>query len=267
MIIHQKYIQHLLKLIFIFVFSNSLFGQHIPASYSNLIRGEDGTLFLQINDTLAVEASPSDSWLTLENMKGNPQGTAKGIQFDFNVPKFAGLMYYGFIAYGDSRHPQPVFFKRSAKIDSGKAFIQIKNNLVGKYDMIGWEKSGKGTLGYRVVDKKGRFLYEGRVSFKGIGPFEIDDTIIEGPIVNLLNEMGATISFTTNNHLLAKIEVAGKTYEGQSNAISHEIKLDGLKAIRLNLDRTNKHLISRPRPSPDPENLLPLRMPVILVQD
>ena len=211
------------------VINLSLFAQHIPASYSNISRGEDGKLYLQVNDTLALVESPSETWLTLQNLKGNPQGTEAGFSFDFINPEFAGTMYYGFIPYDDSRHPQPIYFYSRAKIENGKASINM-NRMTGKFDMIGWDKTGKGTLGYRVVDSRGRMLYDGKISFKGKGPFEIDDTIIEGPFINLLQDDGATISFTTNHLLKAQVEVDGQFFSDKDERLVHEIKLSGLNA-------------------------------------
>ena len=64
--------------------------------------------------------------------------------------------------------------------------------------MVGWEKSQHGTLGYRVADSIGNFLYDGIVSFNGSGPFEVATTVIEGPFVNLVTSESAVISFTLN---------------------------------------------------------------------
>jgi hypothetical protein len=42
-------------------------------------------------------------------MQGDPKGTAKGIAFNFNIPDFSGVLYYGFISFTDSKHPLPVY--------------------------------------------------------------------------------------------------------------------------------------------------------------
>ena len=208
---------------------NSVPAQDMPASYSNLGYDEQGRLYLQVSDTLRLYADTSRAWLTLNNLKGHPQGTDRGIAFDFNKDDFRGKLYYGFIPYNDAKFPQPVFFKRAAKIEKGRAEIIILKKMSGKYDMIGWEKSGRGTLGYRVVDSKGNFLYDGVVSFKGTGPFEIDDSIIEGPFVNLLTPQGATISFETNRSVKASIEIDGKIFGEAKATRHHEIEIKGLK--------------------------------------
>ncbi len=219
---------YILSLVLLFT-TISVFAQRVPASYSNIFYDGEGKVQLQINDSLAVAESPAEAWLTLHNLQGNPKGTEDGIRFDFNDPAFSGLMYYGFIPYGDSRHPQPVFFSKTSKIDSGKTVLTIAGRMAGRFDMVGWESSGKGTLGYRILDDHGGFLYEGRISFTGTGPFEIDDTIVEGPFVNMLESDGATISFTTNASLKAAVIVAGKTFTDQNPVLIHEITISGLK--------------------------------------
>jgi len=227
-----KYRCHLLLITAALITMNAmnLFAQSIPASYSNLSWNEDGKLSLKVNDTLTIVEASSETWLMLQNLQGNPKGTNNGIVFDFNNSEFNGSMYYGFIAYGDSRHPQPVYFYSTAKIENGKTHIVITKKMAGKFDMIGWEKSGKGTIGYRILDKKGRFLYDGRISFKGTGPFEIDSTITEGPFVNILKSDGATLSFKTNVPLRATIEVDNKLFKDVNETQNHEIQINGLAA-------------------------------------
>ncbi len=226
---YQEFIRTLIVLI---LFTVSVFAQRIPASYSGIQRGADGKLILKTEQVTYPERI-SKSFYGLQNMIGNPQGTENGLRFDFNDPEFTGLMYYGFIPYGDSKHPQPVFFKRTSKIKNGKATIKIKKKMAGKYDMIGWEAGGKGTIGYRIADTNGRMIYEGRISFKGTGPFEVDDTIVEGPFVNLLHSRGATISLTTNRALIAKVKINGQVFKDASPVFYHEIKISGLTADQV----------------------------------
>jgi len=164
----------------------------------------------------------------LPDIIGNPTGSADGISFDFQDSLMSGNLYYGFIPYDDSKHPQPVFFRSPSKIVNGKSEVSIAK-LSGRYDMVGWMEKGKGTLGYRVSDDEGNMLYDGIISFKGTGPFEIDDTIIEGPFVNLLTESGATISFKTNNQIRTEIEVNGKAFKSKKG-FAHEIEIKNLEA-------------------------------------
>jgi len=196
-----------------------------PLIHSNLTRDDVGDHF-NIRGSKYYHAVLEESY-SLPKMYGNPQGTERGIMFDFQDSLMMGSVYYGFIPFGDSKHPQPVFFRSPAEIVNGKAEVSIQS-LSGRYDMIKWEENGKGTLGYRVVNESGRILYDGEIGFEGTGPFEIDDTIIEGPFVNILTENGATISFKTNTEIRASIEVNDKNFRSRKG-YSHEIEINGLE--------------------------------------
>jgi len=198
----------------------------IPLSYSNIEYDEEGRMFLEISGERIYE-NLSQPYFSIDKISGKPSGTDDGILLDFGNASFEGLLYYGFIPYGDSKHPHPVYFYSQVPIVNGKAFIEIAATMSGRYDMINWEQNEKGTVGYRVVDSRGDFIYDGVVTFKGNGPFEIAPTITEGPFVNMLNHEGATISFTTNTEIIASVEINGKKYKGKKGS-QHEIKIDGL---------------------------------------
>jgi len=198
----------------------------VPLSYSNIEYDSEGRMYIEIRGEKIYE-NVSNPYFSIDRFSGNPSGTDDGILFDFGDANINGIIYYGFIPYGDSKHPHPVYFHSVAPIVSGKAFIEIAETMSGRYDMINWEQKEKGTIGYRVVDSGGNFLYDGIVTFQGIGPFEIVPTIIEGPFVNLLTQEGATISFTTNMETKASVEVDGKKYSGRKGK-QHEIKIRGL---------------------------------------
>lgn len=204
----------------------ALFSQgYVPRIHSN-IGTEAGKLIIRDSATVYYLQEAKAKY-TLEQALGNPRGDNKGIAFYFGKD-FKGWLYYGFIPYGDSKHPMPVYFKKAADIIDGVALINIKENLSGKYDMIGWEESGKGTIGYRLVNELGDILYDGKVSFTGKGPFKVAPTVIQGPFINLLTDDGATISFTTNVATKSSVNVGGKTFNGD-NGLNHEIKISGLK--------------------------------------
>ena len=205
--------------------------QHVPAVYTNIHEAEDGRLYVNKNGERLYEA-PVTSKYKLSHIKGSPQGSDNGISFDFQNPIFKGKLYYGFIPYGDSKHPLPVYFKSSVDITHGKAAIDLKR-MRGKYDMIGWEKSGKGTIGYRVVNWQGAIIYDGKVAFTGTGPFSVDQTLIEGPFVNLLTPNGATISFETNLATKPRVVVDGKTFSAADSSTHHEIPINGLEPDKV----------------------------------
>lgn len=200
----------------------------IPKSYSDISYDEEGRLYIEIAGNRIYE-NMKEPYFSVARMTGRPAGTDSGILFDFDDTKFSGTLYYGFIPYGDSKHPHPVYFRSAARIQEGTAFIEILKTMSGRYDMVGWEKEERGTIGYRVVSAGGYFLYDGIVSFRGKGPFEVAATITEGPFVNLLSHGGATISLTTNRDITVTVAVDGKEYKGEYGS-RHEIKVDGLDA-------------------------------------
>jgi len=198
----------------------------IPESLSNLGIDNNGNVFINYKEGKAFE-NPASTKYTLDKIIGNPQGTQDGLSFDFNDSTFTGTMYYGFIPYGDSEHPMPVFFKSPAGIKKGRTKINIKK-MGGRYDMIGWEKVGKGTIGYRVVNSSGMMIYNGTISFQGKGPFQTTATIIEGPLINCPTDSSVIISFLTNIPISCKIMVSGRIFKDEDPAIKHEIKISGL---------------------------------------
>jgi len=219
------------KLFFIILITGSFFyGCHaqkkVPKVYSNMgIEGKK--VYVERNDARVynVDLPP---YHTLKEMLGSPVGTQQGIAFNFQDTLLSGTLYYGLIHYNDSRHPLPVFFRSTAKIMGGKTHVAIQGNLSGRFDMTGWEKSGKGTIGYRVVDEFGSMIYDGRVAFSGTGPFNIDITVTEGPFVNLLTEEGATISFKTNLEVSAKVIANGQSFADSKAGTNHAIQIAGL---------------------------------------
>ncbi|MDX2245631.1 MAG: metallophosphoesterase [Bacteroidia bacterium] len=204
-----------------------LFAQKPPTLHLGISQGEGGYQ-IKLGEKMLQEYITAPQY-TLSQMMGNPKGNSKGILFDFGNPQFAGKVYYGFIPYGDSRHPMPVYFRLHSDILSGKAFINIQDNLSGKYDMVGWEKSGKGTLGYRVLDTAGAIVYDGIVTFEGTGPFTVVCTVTEGPFVNILSHNAATISFETNLKTRASVLINEQTFTEEKPDLHHEIRLTGLQ--------------------------------------
>lgn len=200
----------------------------VPAVHSNIESGAE-QLEVSVNNTLYKEVL-AEQTIGLNNFVNSAKGTKDGLAFNFNLPWLEGTLYYGFIPYGDSKHPQPVFFKRDAEISGGKAQMNIKDQMSGRYDMIGWAKNGKGTLGYRVMNQHGLILYEGRVSFTGTGPFKIDATVVEGPFVDCVHPSGATISFETNKKVKATLSVGDQVIEEDKAKTHHEIVLSDLAA-------------------------------------
>ncbi len=228
----MKTLSALLTLVFIPFISFAQIDSLVNVSlvHTNIVYDTiNGRQYIKTESGFAEEVSIPHKY-SLDQMKGNIAGTAAGLFFDFGKESLNGKLMYGFIPNGDSKHPHPVYFRTPADILQGKASINIKYSLSKTYDMVGWEKSGTGTIGYRVIAEDGSMLYDGVVTFKGTGPFEVAPTVIEGPFINLLTSEGATISFETNQPIVAEIIVGDKTFKTGSAANHHEIKIKGLSA-------------------------------------
>ncbi|GAB7088817.1 metallophosphoesterase [Marinifilum fragile] len=205
--------------------------QEIPAVYSNIGSDENG-VFLQMENRRIYALKENDQF-KFEDLYAAAIGTKEGLSFDFKFPELNGTLYYGFINYNDGKHPQPVYFRESSSINIGICHIPIKRFLSGKYDMIDWEKTGKGVIGYRIVNDKGDMFYDGRMAFTYSDEmFKTEPTIVEGPFINQLSHKGAVISFTTSEEVEAGIQIDGKTYKNKRPAKYHEIKVNDLQASR-----------------------------------
>jgi hypothetical protein len=209
-----------------FVFYGCHAQNKVPKVYSNM-GIERNSVYVTRNDA-RVSNVDLPAYHSLDQVLGNPVGTAQGIAFDFQDTMLAGTLYYGLIHYNDSRHPLPVYFRSTAEIVGGKTQVNISGNLSGRFDMTGWEKTGEGTIGYRVMDTYGSMIYDGRVAFKGTGPFEVGITVTEGPFINLLTNEGATVTFKTNIKVVAKVTVDGKSFTDPKATEEHAIELTGL---------------------------------------
>jgi len=201
----------------------------VPKVYSNIRMNGNGEVFLYHNkkNMKAQDKQPAFSY---SKMSSQPVGYDTGVDFDFRDSTFNGKMYFGLIKIEGIQFPQPVYFKRYAKIKNGKARIDIHKNFKGKYDFIDWEESGKIRLGYRIINADGKMLYDGKINLSGKGPFKIDHTIVEGPFINLLSSEETTISFKTNMAVQAQILVDGKIFSDIEETKNHEIRVSGLVA-------------------------------------
>lgn len=202
----------------------------VPDVYSDIKKDDTGKLYYQLLGKKFYAAEKS-GFYTLRQMRANQTAYSKGINFNFDDENFSGKLYYGLINYNDSKFPMPVWFKKTSEIKNGKASINVKKRLSGRYDMSEWEKNGYGTLSYRVADNKGKLLYDGIVSFYyKNGNFKIAETIVEGPFVNILTPESAVISLDLNKDTEIEILVNNKKYTDGLKSKHHEIKIKGLKS-------------------------------------
>ncbi len=237
-----------LMVVFLFLVS-SIYGQkgNIPAIHSN-IKSDNQGIYFELKGK-KFYALPDNIGYNPEQFTKNIKGTPSGLIFDFKRKEFNGTLYYGFIPLNDSKYPHPVYFARTATITQGIAEVNIKD-MKGKYDMIDWTTTGKGILGYRVMDYRNNILYDGKINFNAedflatdgkyhevaygkkvydtVKPFLVDFSIIEGPFIANLTHEGATIFFKTNVKGKGMIDVNGKKFRSK-NGTFHEIEITELE--------------------------------------
>ncbi len=217
----------IVSIIFVLASSVILAQQIVPSVYTNIkFMGKQG-FAVNINDEYYFDRNEA-SFYNLPNLMGNPIGTNEGFDFDFNDKEFSGTMYFGFLNYDDYKYIHPVYFKKPVNIHEGKASINMLR-MRGKYDMIDWEKKGRGDLAYRIIDVNGKILYDGKIAFKKSSAFEVLPTIIEGPILSILTDSSVVASYTTNFDVLTSLSYNGKTVKELKPEQKHEINLTGLE--------------------------------------
>jgi hypothetical protein len=225
-------IRYLWRAILLFtLFPLSLFAQRsalpdIPSVYANM-SVERGRLLLTFRDGTKLFERERPAPFTLQSLSGSPQATEKGIAFQFGAG-FEGELHYGFIPYGDSKHPMPVYFRAPTRIENGKAEINIAGPLSGIYDMVDWQRRGKGVIGYRVISMRGIMLHDGIVGFRyRDNTFSIAPAVIEGPFINKLGPDSLAISFSTSMPATARLLLDGRQFDSPAGT-RHEIDIKGL---------------------------------------
>lgn len=214
--------------LFLFFTSTAMHSQETPKVLQNFQTDNEGKLFTFNKDGVKLYDSPDETKNVLSTFEGIATGTKEGIQFDFNDKDFTGSLYFGLIHPKDAKYPLPVYRSKTVNITNGRALVNFKY-LNGNYDMTGWEESKKGTIGYRVVSANGKFLYDGKVSFNGNGPFRVVNTIVSGPFINLVKPNGVTISFVSSEESVCSIEVNNKIFKDKKATKHHEIEIEGLQ--------------------------------------
>ena len=206
--------------------------QEVPAVYNNITTNEAGELGYRNNKGALWPLANGEPRYTLNQMRAEIKGTDEGLRFDLLNDSLSGTLYYGFRDPSTYQYPHPVFFKQTQPLKAGKATINIAEAFDGKYDMVGWEDKGYGTLGYRVTNAQGEILYDGKITFarNKEGQFYPDTCLRRGPFVQNLQPDGATMLFETNEPVKAEVEVNGQIFRSQAAQRHHEVVITGLAA-------------------------------------
>ncbi len=206
--------------------------EHVPPAIptvlgSNFSYDSAGTLQLS-NGGQFLKALPGTDKYSLSQMLGDPQGAETGIALDFHAPDLNGTISYGSYAE-NSPHPYILFLPHPVEIHDGRALLEIKQIFPGtSNDFFHFDEKGSGILGFRVMDSAGKIVYEGRVAFTGKGPYSVVPTVIEGPLINLLEPESCTISYETQVPVETSVQVNGKTFHDVAGT-HHEIAVAGLR--------------------------------------
>lgn len=204
----------------------------IPASLSNISKSENDFIFKYKDQALKLytieqENQNRQKW-TLSQFDEVEKGTKNGIDFQFKKD-FDGTLIYGL--YGDEpmSYPIAVYFKKHAKIEHGKASINIRKRLSGKYDLANWENQGKGRLAYRVLDDKNNIIINKSISFVVDKEFKIVPDLVWGPFLSKQTTDKITLHFATNQMCSPMVMVNNKKYKLE-NGKNHEITITNLEA-------------------------------------
>ncbi len=214
----------------IITISGFLYSQtsEVPSVYHNLFFDSNAKLyFLNEKGEKVYESKYSDTY-DYNTIFGNPVGTKNGIAFNFGKLK-KGTLIYGLVPENDTKYPMPVFLSRPVKIKRGIAKVNIIKRLSGIFDMVSWEKSGKFTLGYRILNSKGEIVLDSKINVSGKGPFKVEPTILEGPFVANLTDNSCVIWFNTNKKISSSVVVNGKIFTDKEITKHHEIEIKNLK--------------------------------------
>jgi hypothetical protein len=236
----NKFMRHFIYTFVLLFGTNFLFAQTnvsnvisltkptVPYVLHGLSYNAENKLVLTIADQNFIDVEKKDAFL-LSKMMGNVIGDETGINVDFQMPGFEGTIAYG--PYVETAtFPTVAFLPKAVPIKDGKALLEFKKIFIKANDFYRFQDKQKGIIGYRVMNNVGRIIYEGRIAFKGNGPYEVLPTIVEGPMVNELHADGCTISYETQVPVKTIISIDGKTFEDIIATIHHEIIVNGLQA-------------------------------------
>ncbi len=199
----------------------------IPKSLSNISIDNDHFIFNKNGEKLKLytiedENRTTDKW-QLSQFDEVEKGNKDGIEFHFKKD-FSGTLIYGLYADEPMDYPIAVYFKKHEKIENGKAFINIREQLSGVYDLALWKSRKKGRLAYRVLDNKNNIIFNKSISFIVNEGFTIVPDIVWGPFLSIQTENKITLKFATNLKCTPIVSVNNINYDLKESK-NHEITI------------------------------------------
>lgn len=152
----------------------------------------------------------------------------KSFVFKFINKSLSGKLYYGLYPF-DTGHP-PVIFKQQAKINNGKAKLKLKKILKEKYFVQPKNKKIPLRLFYRVINTKGKILYESKLNFRLKKHLKLLPSITHGPFVNYTGDNQFVISYKTNWPVTTSVTVGKRVFNDHAATKNHEIIISNLAA-------------------------------------
>lgn len=205
----------------------------VPAVYATLQYDKTGNLKGKATDGTAVTLHRKPAIYTLSGVTPDIRGEKDGLRLRFSAGRLrGGSIVYGLIPYGQHRYPTAVL-RFEAGIDStGAAWLPVRKDLKDGYDHTGWQKTGRGVLGYRLIDARGEMVFEGKTAFaaddQGFSPLP---TISSGPFIACQTDTSITLWYETSGAVETHIEIPGETLTCKSGTSvrRHEYTATGLR--------------------------------------
>lgn len=203
----------------------------VPAVHAN-VRLHKKQLYTQDSKGRTISLTRKPAEFTLPEVTPQVEGHTQGLRLYFAAKGLrGGRITYGMFPYGLHRFPAAVL-RFEVPIDSlGRAFLPVKKDLSGGYDLTGWTQKGFGVLGYRLTNALGRMIYEGKQAFSfENGRFAPRPTLLRGPFVAEVTSNSAVIWYETSQPVrtCVKTDASPDTFFSRSLFKRHELKMTGL---------------------------------------
>lgn len=205
----------------------------IPAVYATLQYDKAGNLKGKATDGAPVTLYRKPTIFTLSGVLPDVQGEKDGLRLRFSAERLrGGSIVYGLIPYGRHSYPTAVLRFETGIDSTGGALLPVRKDLKEGYDHTGWQQSGRGVLGYRLLDARGDMVYEGKTAFaaddKGFSPLP---TVLRGPFLSCQTDTSITLWYETSDAVETHIEIPRETlvYKSGTTAHRHEYTATGLR--------------------------------------
>lgn len=220
------------------VVTSALFAQTeqapIPSVYGNLSYNKSGNLQGKQTDGSSVTLFRKPAWYTLSGVTPEVRGEKDGLRLLFSAERLrGGTLVYGLIPYGQHNYPAAVLRFQTSIDDHGESLLPVRKDLNEGYDHTGWRISGRGVVGYRLIDSNGVMIHEGKVAFTAdASRFYPHPGILRGPFVSCQTDSSVTVWYETSEPVLTQIDLDADTldFTGTIPVKRHEYTLRGLRS-------------------------------------